>query len=216
MSLSGVIFDLDGTIAESFPMAVELIGGAIAKHGGRELAPEEVIALFGPNERGIFRAAVGEEHWEEAWEMYLADYSSRHDLCPMPFPGIKDLIERLHSCGCRLGLVTGKTETTAGISLDVFGIAPLFSGVEGGSMDGVVKTEAIGRLLSSWQLPADAVAYIGDTAMDIRESKRAGVVAIGAAWSNFADASVLAAESPEAVFDSVEEFAGWVVDEACG
>lgn len=215
MSLSGVILDLDGTIAESHPMAIQLIGNAIAEHGGRDLTPEEVVALFGPNEQGIFRAAVGDEHWEAAWEQYLADYSARHDLCPEPFPGIRELLRRLHDCGSLLGLVTGKTEATAGISLEVFGIGDLFSGVEGGSMDGVVKAEAIDRLLDAWNLDATEVAYVGDTALDVRESKRAGVTAVAAAWSAFTERSVLEAEGPDALFESVDEFAEWMVEQAC-
>jgi phosphoglycolate phosphatase/pyrophosphatase PpaX len=215
VSLAGVILDLDGTIAESHPMAIQLIGNAIAEYGGRDLTPEEVVALFGPNEQGIFRAAVGEEHWEAAWEMYLGDYSARHDLCPEPFPGIKELLQRLHDCGSRLGLVSGKTEATVGISLEVFGIDHLFSGVEGGSMDGVVKAEAIDRLLKAWNLDATEVAYVGDTALDVRESKRAGVTAVAAAWSAFTDRSVLEAEAPDAVFESVDEFAEWMVEQAC-
>ena len=216
MSLSGVIFDLDGTIAESHPMAIELIGGAIAEYSDRDLSPEEVTSLFGPNEQGIFRTAVGEERWEQAWEQYLDDYINLHDLCPEPFPGIKDLLEGLHACGCRLGLVTGKTATTAGISLDYFGISNLFSGVEGGSMDGVVKAGAIESLLRAWDLDESDVVYVGDTVGDVTESRRAGVEAVAAAWSGFADRAGLEAEKPDVLFDDVASFAAWVVDRCCG
>ena len=216
MRLTGLILDLDGTSAESHPMAIELIGGAIARYAERDLTPEEVMGLFGPNEKGIFRAAVGEERWEQAWETYLDDYTNRHDLCPAPFPGMTELLVRLHDCGCRLGLVTGKTAATAGISLGYFGISDLFSGVEGGSMEGLVKAEAIGSLLTEWGLDASAVAYVGDTPGDVRESRRAGVPAVAAAWSTFTDRAVLEAEEPDAIFDSVGEFAAWVVDRCCG
>lgn len=216
MSLSGVIFDLDGTIAESHPMAIELFGSAIADHGGKDLSPEEVVALFGPNEQGILRAAVGDEHWEEAWEAYLDGYRSRHhELCPEPFPGMTNLLDRLHECGCRLGLVTGKTKTTGTISIEFFGLDRLFSGIEGGAMDGVVKAEAIDRLRASWDLPPETVAYVGDTTLDIRESRKAGVIAVGAAWSGFADRAGLAGEEPDALFDAVDDFARWLEPRAC-
>lgn len=214
MSLAGVILDLDGTIAESHPMAIQLIGKAIAEHGGRDLSPAEVVGLFGPNEQGIFRAAVGDQ-WEQAWEMYVADYVTFHDLCPSPFPGMSELLERLHACGCKLGLVTGKTTTTAGISLDVFGVSDLFSGVEGGAFEGVVKAEAIQRIMDAWGLEASEVAYVGDTPGDVRESLRAGVMAVAAAWSDFSDRGLLVAEKPDAIFDDVGEFAAWVEGRAC-
>jgi hypothetical protein len=122
------------------------------------LTAEEVVGLFGPNEQGILRAALGEAAWESAWERYLSAYQERHDLCPVPFPGMKPLVERLHGCGCRLGLVTGKTATTATISLDVFGLSPFFSGIGGGAMKGIVKAERITALLKQWSVePARAV-----------------------------------------------------------
>lgn len=215
MSLSAVIIDLDGTIAESHPMAIQLIGGAIAEYTDRDLSPAEVVGLFGPNERGIFRAAVGEERWELAWEGYLDDYTAHHDLCPEPFTGMRELLQRLHQCGCMLGLVTGKTVTTAGISLDYFGIADLFSGVEGGSMDGVVKAGAITSLLDAWGLEPTQAAYVGDTTGDIRESRRAGVTAVAAAWSRFSDQAGLEAELPDLVFTDVAGFARWADEQCC-
>ena len=148
MKLTGVIFDLDGTIAESHPMAFQLIGGAIADHGGGSLTPEEVMALFGPNEQGIFQRALG-DRWEPAWAQYVEDYERHHDICPEPFPGVRALLERLRACGTRLGLVTGKTETTVRISLEVFGITELFDGVHGGSVNGSVKEAAIADLLEA-------------------------------------------------------------------
>jgi phosphoglycolate phosphatase-like HAD superfamily hydrolase len=208
------VFDLDGTIAETHPMAMVLIGGTIAAHGGPELTDEGVMELFGPTEKGIFRKVLG-SGWEAAWETYLTDYPRLHSMCPEPFPGITGLLHRLHECGIRLGLVTGKSATTARISLETFGIADLFSSVEGGGLDGVVKARRLRSLSEAWDMQTDEMAYIGDTAQDVRESLAAGVTALSAAWSSFADHGVLAAEGPEVVFDTVADFSDWVLERAC-
>jgi len=171
------------------------------------------VALFGPNEQGILRKALG-TGWEEAWESYLAGYRDLHTLCPQPFPGIAEVLEALRGHGCRMGLVTGKTATTARISLEVLGIAGYLGRVEGGALEGVVKAECIGRLLKEWDLPSERVAYVGDTIGDIRESRTAGVVAIAAAWSEFADREALLAEEPDALFHQVPTFAAWAQDVA--
>jgi hypothetical protein len=39
---------------------------------------------------------------------------------------------------------------------------------------------------------------------------------VAAAWSDFADREGLEAEGPDAIFDSVEEFAAWAEDHCCG
>lgn len=213
--LSGVIFDLDGTICESYPMAIQLLGEAIADHGGGRLSADEVVGLFGPSEQGILRAAIGEPAWEPAWEQYLTAYRDRHDLCPAPFPGVKPLIERLHGCGCRVGLVTGKTSTTAAISLDVFGLSPFFSGIGGGAMEGIVKANRITDLLDAWGISPERAVYLGDTPSDVDEARRAGVRAVAVAWSGFADRRRLEAAAPDALFATVEEFAGWIEPLVC-
>jgi phosphoglycolate phosphatase-like HAD superfamily hydrolase len=126
-----------------------------------------------------------------------------------------ELLHDLHRSGCKIGLVTGKTVTTAEISLRVFGIADLFSGVEGGSLRGVVKAECIGSLAAAWGLDPDRVAYVGDTAMDVAEARKAGVTAVSAAWSDFADREALVGAGPDAVFDDVPSFARWLRAQGC-
>lgn len=212
---SAVIFDLDGTLCESYPMAIELLGGVIADHGGGDLSSDEVVALFGPSEQGILRVALGDPAWEPAWEQYLDDYRDRHDLCPTPFPGVTALVERLHGCGCRLGLVTGKTATTAAISLDVFGLTSYFTGIGGGATEGIVKADRIAGLLAEWGIAPEQAVYVGDTPSDVGEARRAGVTAVSVAWSGFSDRSLLEARSPDALFDAVDDFAAWIEPLVC-
>ena len=210
MKLRGVIFDLDGTIGETFPMAIELIGDVIAGHGGPRLTPEEVIALFGPTEKGILQDQLG-PRWREAWESYLGRYVEMHAMCPEPFPGMRSIIERLHERGIPLGLVTGKTATTGGLSLEVFGIAGMFDVVHGGAPQRLVKADRIRDICERWEIPTAAVAYIGDHPGDVSQSKAAGAVAVAAAWSGFADAGALAAEEPDALFTEVAAFGEWIL-----
>ena len=207
--LSGVIFDLDGTLAETHPMAIELIGGTIAAHGGPVLTAAEVIALFGPNEQGVLRSVLGED-WERAWQGYLDRYVEMHRLCPQPFPGIAGVLGSLQDRGCQIGLVTGKTATTGRLSLEVLGIAAFFRSVEGGSIDGLIKSDRIRHVVVEWGLDPGAVAYVGDTPLDVREARTAGVVAVSAAWSDFADPGALAGAAPDALFERVADLAAWL------
>jgi phosphoglycolate phosphatase/pyrophosphatase PpaX len=207
--LSALVFDLDGTIAETHPMAVDLIGGTIAAHGGPVLDADGVIALFGPDERGIFRSALG-EGWEAAWSDYLDRYVHAHRVCPEPFPGLAEVLRGLHRDGVPLALVTGKTATTGRLSLEVLGLSDLFPIVEGGSMEGWVKAACIGRIVTAWGLPPGRVAYVADTPGDVPQARDAGVRVVSVAWSSFADPVALAAEAPDALFEDVPAFAAWL------
>ena len=209
--LRGVIFDLDGTLAETHAMAVSLIGEAIARHGGPCLSEPEVMALFGRNEQGIFREAVG-DGWERAWEFYLDSYISRHREASEPFPGIVDLLDDLGRRRLHLGVITAKTLTTGTLSLRVLGLEQHFSQVRGGGMDGVTKHLQIDELVSLWKLDPKSVAYVGDTRSDVSEAIGAGVIAVAAGWSRYADVEGLRAAGPDHLFDAVSDLARWLAD----
>lgn len=209
----GAIFDLDGTIAETHPMAIQLIGEAIVECGGADLTPERLVAMFGPNEKGIFRLALGDD-WGAAWDYYLARYVDRHQMCPEPFPGIRQTIESLAAAGCHLAVVTGKTGKTGRLSLDVLGLSGLIPEVRGGSMDGVIKREEIITLVQRWDVSPGVVVYVGDSPADVTEAHAAGVVAVGACWSAFSDPEAVSAANPDQIFTDVSDFARWIA-QAC-
>lgn len=208
-SLKGVIFDLDGTLAETHPMAIRLIGESISRSGGGEMSGMQVMALFGRNERGVFRLALGDE-WEPAWDFYLENYVDRHQVCSQPFPGIPEILLALSQRGIRLGLVTAKTVTTGTLSLEVLGLDGYFDEVSGGGMDGVTKRDDIARMISLWELDPNTVVYIGDTASDVEEAKAAGAGSIAAAWSDFADVDALHAARPDQLFVTVDDLGKWI------
>ena len=55
----------------------------------------------------------------------------------------------------------------------------------------------------------EAVIYVGDSAGDIKESHEVGIRAVAAAWAPTAEKEKLEKEQPDALFDSVADFAGW-------
>ena len=62
-----VIFDLDGTLADTLPMCISAFRKAVEPFIHRHLEYEEIERQFGLNEEGMIRNIVG-EHWEEALE----------------------------------------------------------------------------------------------------------------------------------------------------
>lgn len=211
MSVKGVIFDLDGTLAETHGMAIDLIGKAIVAGGGPRLGSEEIMAHFGRNEQGIFQEAVG-PGWEQAWDFYVGAYVERHQECAEPFPGIVEMLASLETAGCALGLITAKTALTGRLSLEVLGVERYFPDVRGGAADGVVKRQDIADLLDKWSIAGTETVYVGDSVSDIEEARAAGVIAAAACWSTFADRRALVAAGPDLTFDTVSELAAWTKD----
>jgi phosphoglycolate phosphatase/pyrophosphatase PpaX len=210
--LQGVIFDLDGTLADTLDVCIEAFQFAIKAHTGEQLSPAKVVALWGPTEEGVLREAVGPE-WEESVETFLSEYERLHVSVPEPFPGILELLNHLRSVGIPAAVVTGKGPRSAQISLEVLGIEDAFDAVEAGSIDGAIKAQKISHILDQWDVPPAAVAYVGDHPHDAVEAHKAGTMAVAAAWSHHTDVEALRRSGPDEYFDSSQEFAAWLIDQ---
>jgi len=208
--IKAVIFDLDGTIADTLPLCINAFRIAIEPLAGRTLTDEDIIATFGPSEEGTIMALVP-EFYDKGLADYLVFYEALHNHCPAPFDGIIEMLEFLHSRGVRIAMVTGKGHSSTEISLNQFGIKHYFSQIETGSPLGPVKAACIEKVLNNWNdLDKNEVAYIGDAPSDIIASRKAGIPVIGAAWAETTDAEKLKLLQPDQIFYSINDLDKWL------
>lgn len=180
--MKGIIFDLDGTLANTLPLCVATFQTVFLQLGGIRLDYDEVTALFGVTEEGIIKRVIGDK-WRQGVRLYLEEYEKRHDQLRDLFPGIRELLDGLSEAGARLAMVTGKGRESAEISLCKFGLGDTFEIIEFGSPDKPIKPQGIKGVLDRWSLGPDDVAYVGDTPYDMEASGEVGVLGIGARWA---------------------------------
>jgi len=205
-----VIFDLDGTIANTLPLCINAFRLAVEPLVERSLTDEEIIATFGPSEEGTIMA-LAPNHYEQALANYLQFYEALHHHCPAPFDGIIELLDYLQHHGLRIAMVTGKGPKSTEISLHKFGIKHYFSPIETGMPQGPVKAECIVRVLDVWSdLDKGGVIYIGDAPSDIIASRKAGIKVISAAWAETADTEKLIPLAPDELFYNIADFFDWL------
>ena len=207
--LAGMIFDLDGTLVDTLPVAFSTFRSVVAEFTDRRFADEELIAMFGPSEDGILRRLFP-DHWERCFERFVGEYAERHAGCSAPFRGIDVALDVLKRRGVRLAIVTGKAARTAAITLERVGIADYFDVVETGSPEGGVKPRAMRKILDAWRLSPRSVAYVGDAVSDIEAARAVGVVALGAAWGGTMPPAELEKAGADVVFTDVENFIRWL------
>lgn len=112
-----VIFDMDGTLADTLPLCIESFRKTIEKLSGNILTDKEIINTFGVSEEGIIKKLLPNNH-NEGMRLYLQYYRDLHKkMCPTPFNGIKELLQWLNAQGIVVALVTGKGEKSLNISL---------------------------------------------------------------------------------------------------
>jgi pyrophosphatase PpaX len=209
LQVKGIIFDLDGTLADTLPVCIRALQHVIAQYRGQQYTDAEVRATFGPTEEGVLRNLMP-DCWPEALNTYLLAYEKDHLGCTEPFPGMRDALELLAERHIKLAVVTGKGPGSAEISMRYLGLRAYFDRIEAGSADGPIKPQSIEFVLNAWGEQPQHVAYVGDTNYDMRAARQAGLLPIGAAWAKTATVQIQPAGDAHLVFSTVRDFIDWI------
>jgi phosphoglycolate phosphatase len=196
-----VLFDFDGTLADSFPSFVRIVNDAAARYRFRPIAADEVDVLRGYGSRALLR------HLDLApWKLPLVARHHRRAIAReldtvTLFPGVAPMLDALAGAGVRLALVTSNGEANVRRVLGPSLLARFADQEYGASLFG--KARRFRRVLRrSGVAPGDALA-IGDDLRDLDAAHAAGL-AFGAVSWGYARADALAARSPAFLFDAVE------------
>ncbi|MFD1143180.1 HAD family hydrolase [Larkinella insperata] len=207
--LKAVIFDFDGTLADTLPLCIKAFRMAIEPHLSRTVSDEEIIATFGPSEEGTIKSLIP-DRFDEGLSAYHEYYTSYHSEVPTLFEGVEELLALLRQRGVRLALVTGKALKSALISLDFYRIKDCFEQIGHGDLTKGHKAKNIRRILTEWGLEPDEVVYVGDAPSDITACREAGVAIVSAAWAATAEPDLLRSMEPDALLFSVPDLQRWL------
>ena len=188
-TVRALIFDLDGTLADTFPLIVSSWNAAITPHTGRTYSEQEVISRFGIPDPQMIRRELPGSAGDRAVEAYHAHYADRHGIVT-PFEGVNELLDELRRRKVPMGLMTGKGRRSATITLQALGWAETFAAVVTGDDVERQKPAPDGPLAAARMLDmaADHCAFVGDSPADIGAAQAAGMVAVAAAWhGHYAD-----------------------------
>ena len=204
---STVLFDLDGTLADSAPDILDAIASVLRAAG--DPVPHMELSIIGPPLEGIFRKVCPDasdtklaRHVAAFCDLYFGGTFPKS----RPYPGIVPLLERLRADGRRLFVATHKPEAAAFRMLELKGLLPFFDGVTcNDSLPGrqLSKKEIIRLLMDRHDLAPASMVMIGDTPLDIRGGNEQGIATIAALYGYGDNAKVLA-ERPRYVTDDPE------------
>jgi phosphoglycolate phosphatase len=178
--IRAVLFDLDGTLADTAGEIALALARTFASLGVPALPESEVRALIGRGipslvERALARhgaaaqAAIAIERFEQAYAQTVGTTATL-------YPGAAASIERLAAAGLPLGVVTNKARAFSVRLLDKLGVAPRFAAVVCGD-DGWPKKPAADMMLAACaqlgSTPAETL-LLGDSANDVLAARAAG------------------------------------------
>ncbi len=173
-----IVYDLDGTLADSLPDLTEAANYACRKLGLPGHQPEAVKGMIGGGERKFIERVVGPEHqdlMEEGLKLYL-DYYSRHcgDKTRL-YPGVPETLNRL--AAKKQAVLSNKLQRLTEKVLQVLGIAPMFIAIQGGGAGLPLKpsAEPLRALVRKVGVAPDRTLMVGDKPADVLAGRQAGV-----------------------------------------
>jgi pyrophosphatase PpaX len=198
-----VLFDLDGTLADTIPLIV-----ASYQHAFRTVLAEEVEetrarAWIG---RPLLTALLEERpaHGAELDRVYREWNLANTARLIRRYAGVPEMLGALTSAGARCAVATSKRRETARLALEAVGIAGLVD--IAASLEDTTrhKPEPDPLLHAASALdvaPADCV-YVGDAVVDVLAAQAAGMASVAVTWGA-GERPALEATHPDAVVDTV-------------
>lgn len=191
-----VIFDLDGTLADTIPTVARLYGQVLHQYTGRRWTLAELLPYFGPPEDIIFERITNDKRLSATM---LAEYYRLSDAQGAEFrafTGIPELIAKLKACGMRVGVFTSGVTEAAHIRLRHAGLLDSFETIIGGDQVTQYKPhpEGLQRLLTEFEVEPATALFIGDSPLDVQAGRAAGAVTAGVLWGASSREALTAAQ----------------------
>ena len=206
-----VIFDLDGTLADTIPLIV-----ASYQHAFRTVLAQEVEAARARAWIGRpLRPALLEESPEFGHELdrvYRAWNLANTARLIQRYPGVPEMLRALAEAGVTTAIATSKRRETARLALAGVGIDDVIDVVAGLEDTARHKPEPDPLLHAAASLgvhPA-ACVYVGDATVDVRAARAAGMAAVAVTWGA-GDRAALEATGPDVVVDTVPDLTAYLL-----
>ncbi|MBW4614740.1 MAG: HAD-IA family hydrolase [Desmonostoc vinosum HA7617-LM4] len=199
MTQKVIIFDFDGTIADTVDALVSIANRLAVEFGYIQITPKDLTILRNLTSREIIKySGISLLKIPFIVKKVKAELKNKiHEL--KPIPGIKEALTELQSEGYKLGIITSNSQENVNQFLKINNLDHLFDFIYSGITIFGKKT-IINNVLRQKQLKPQEVIYVGDETRDIEASKKANIQVIAVTWG-FNSPEVLAKQNPNFLVD---------------
>ena len=209
-SLRLLVFDLDGTLIDSGADLCASVN-AMLRHFDRPPLPEKVISTYiGDGAAKLVSRSLGEPAdaaFLDSALAYFLDYYRQHKLDQTyVYPGVFASLDSLRfepgGAARSMAVLTNKPIGASQAICDALGLSPYFFRIYGGNSFATKKPDPEGllALLKEAGVSAQETLLIGDSAVDIRTARNAGVWSMGCSYG--LAPHTLVADPPDCVVES--------------
>jgi phosphoglycolate phosphatase len=184
MSYKLVVWDFDGTLADSLALALSIFNRFAAELRYRPIENPEMV-------RSMTTRQFLRHHGISLWRLprlvrrFHAAASENADQLQL-YPGLPDALAGLFAGGIRLGILSSNKEDNIRRCLRANGAEEYFAFVVGyPRLFG--KGKALRRIVRAERVRQAEVLYVGDEVRDIEAARKAGVTSAAVTWGFHAE-----------------------------
>lgn len=200
MAAPPMLFDLDGTLADTLPDIANSANHVRGRSGLPPLPAAAVRGMIGEGAMVLLHRALGElqvpaddaAFWARARQLYLEHQQQHCTRQVQLYPGVRAGLERFAAAGHAMAVVTNKPFALATAIVRHFDLDALLPVVIGGDTLAVHKPDPAPLRLALARLDAGTTAgvMVGDGVPDLRAGRAAGLSTIACLYG-YGDAAAL-------------------------
>ncbi len=203
MRYDAVIFDLDGTLADTLETIGAALNHGLVQVGQAPLELAHVSRIVGEGVQMLCRNALPPDRSDLA-DRLIAETRAFYARNPMLhcrlYPGIDEMLDALSQDGSRLAVLSNKPHDLTLATVEGLRIEGLFDQVLGHREDFPRKPDptSANYIVTKLGVPREKVLYVGDTPIDMQTAVAAGLDIAAVTWG-FRSEDELRAHSPKHV-----------------
>ncbi|PCJ59978.1 MAG: HAD family hydrolase [Planctomycetota bacterium] len=202
MTYKLIIFDFDGTLADTYPWFLNVINEVADQYQFKKIEQENDDAI-----RGLSASQVLKHLGIPLWKVPMI---SKHMQSLMAndidninvFDGVNDMLRTFSELGIELGVVSSNNNQNISRVLGMENIAMIKHFQCGVSLFG--KESKLKKIIRSSGCSLDEVIFIGDEVRDVESAKKIKINAGAVVWG-YNNRDALEASSPDFVFESIDD-----------
>lgn len=203
MTIKVIIFDFDGTVADTFDALLTISNNLASEFGYAPTSPEEISQIKNLTTREIIRrSGVPVYKIPFLLRKVISELNSKiHVLSPVE--GMKAALFELKNQGNKLGIITSNDRENVRIFLQNNGLLELFTFIYGGTRI-FGKSRVINSFLHQANLYPEEVIYVGDETRDIEAAKKSKIRIIAVSWG-FNSQKILKQQKPDFLIEHPQQ-----------
>lgn len=182
MAYNTILFDLDGTLADTSPGITSSVNYALASMGYETRPYEYLFSNLGAAlpEYILTIAPEAKNDIDELCKRYREYYGSVGQFNATVFDGTENVLHTLKAQGRKLGVASLKNDQFTVSSVTKYGLTKYFDVIAGSWNDVITKADVVNSVLAKLQVEdRTSVVLIGDSKYDLEGARDAGISFIG-------------------------------------